>query len=269
MLELFSFPFIQRACIAGICSGLVLGALGVFVTSRQMSFIGDGVAHASLAAIAFAVLFGLTPLPVALIFSILLGLLLYYLDSLAAVSRDVAIGILFTTFLSIGVILLQYHNGYVPELVTFLFGNILSVQQIDVFIICFCSIVILFLLTLFYRSFLFLTIDSEGAMLAGVSRRTMDICLYICTSVAVVLSVKVVGIILVTGLLVLPSAITKPWCRSFRQFFICSIITSACLVFGGLIASYLLDWPTGATIVLFGAFCFLCSRIFYFFRRFL
>jgi len=260
MSEVFEYAFMQRAFLAGAGASVLLGALGVFVTSRKMSFIGDGVAHASLAAVALAILFGWAPVPVSLLFALVIGTSLFFLNSRITISQDVAIGIIFTTFLSLGIILLQYHEGYAPELVSYLFGNILSVTALDVIIILVSAVVMLGLLTKFYREFLFLTIDPEGAELVGVSKNIFDLLLYNFIAVAVVLSVKLVGIVLVTGLLILPSAIARPWSASFKDYLITSIFVSIFMVFIGLFNSYWLDWPSGATIILGGAITLIMSH---------
>ena len=124
MLDILTFPFMQRAIIAGTIIALLLGWLGVFVVTRRMSFVGDGIAHASLAAISLALLLGWAPLVTALVFAIMLGTALFVLERKTTIGSDASIGILFTFGMALGVILLQYNQGYAPELISFLFGSI-------------------------------------------------------------------------------------------------------------------------------------------------
>lgn len=261
MFELLQFPFVQRALLGGVIVSIVLGWIGVYATSRNMSFIGAGVAHASLAAIAFALLFSLQPIVVTVIFAIFLGLLLYYLDTKTDVSRDTAIGILFSAGMALGVLLLQFKEGFTPELSSFLFGNILSITTIDLWVLSIIGVLLLSVLAYFRKQLLFLTIDSQGAYLHQVPRSALDAFLYIATAVSVVLSIKLVGIVLVTALLVIPAASVKGYVRSFAQYIWSAIGASFCIVFLGMLFSLSADLPSGATIVLFGAALFILSRI--------
>ncbi len=262
MFEFLAYPFMQRAMIGGIISAVLLGWVGVYVTCRNMSFIGDGVAHASLAAIAIALLVGAAPLPFALLFGMGMAVLLYVLEHRTAIAQDAAIGILFTTSLALGVVLLQFHQGYVPELVSFLFGNILSINRLDVWVMIVAGVVIAGLLFAYRKQFLFLTVDPIGAELSGVRKVVYDVLLYVIIAFVVVLSVKLVGIILVSGLLILPSATTKPFAKNFGAYQISTIIVSLVTVVTGLWLSFVLDLPSGASIVLFAAIVFMCSQVF-------
>lgn len=217
MLEMLSLPFMQRAFVAGIVVSVLLGWIGVFVTSRRMSFIGDGIAHASLAAVAFAILIGAAPLPIALIFGVCTAIALFILEKKTNISSDTAIGILFAGGIALGVLLLQFHEGYVPELISFLFGNILAVQNMDLAIVVGMGMVIFSALFAFRQQLTFVTIDPQGAQIAGIKSHRFELALYVLTAVSVILSIKLVGIVLVSALLVLPSAITKGFSKSFTQ----------------------------------------------------
>ncbi len=204
MLELFTYPFMQRAFAAGGITALLLGALGVYIVSRRMSFLGDGLAHASLAGVALAILFGWAPLPVTLVFSILLAFVLYFFEEKAQIASDMAIGIIFTTGMAIGVILLHFYPGYQPELVSYLFGNILAVTNTDLAIIAGVGAVVLASLFFFSKRLTFVTFDPEGAYLAGLRSSLYVLLLYVFTAVAIVLSIRLLGIVLVSALLILP-----------------------------------------------------------------
>lgn len=261
MFEFLQFPFMQRALIGGVIAAVLLGWVGVYATSRNMSFIGAGVAHASLAAIAFAILVGWAPVLTAVVFSVLLGIMLYVLDTRTTVSRDTAIGILFSAGMALGVLFLQFHDGYVPELMSFLFGTILSITPGDLLVVGIVGISIMAVMFLLRHELLFITIDPDGAYLSGMNKTAVELLLYIFTSVAVVLSIKLVGIVLVSALLVLPSAIAKSWSRSFASFIRHALLMSICIVVCGLIISFYADLPSGASIVLFGTGVFLMSKL--------
>lgn len=257
MLDFLSHPFMIRAFLAGGMAALVLGWLGTFVVTKKMSFIGDGLAHASLAGIALAVLVSWAPLPTAMIMAVIIAIIIYFLEKKAGISGDMAIAIMFTTGMALGIILLHYYQGYQPELISYLFGNILSISSFDLYIIIAVGTLILLLLTILYRPLLFVVLDPIGAHLAGYKTWIYDLLLYIMAAVAIILSIKLVGIVLVSALLVTPSAISRLLATSFRNFSLLAVIFALFIIFIGLIASYYLDWPSGATIILTGSLIFL------------
>lgn len=261
MGEIFQYPFMVRAIIAGVFVAVLLGWLGTFIVTRRMSLIGDGLAHASLAGIALALLLGWAPLPVAVVFSMIMAALIYLLEKKTKISGDMAIALMFTTGMAIGIILLHFYQGYQPELVSYLFGNILTVNSYDLINILAFGGVILICLLLFYRRILFCTFDPIGAYLSGIKVWIYDLVLYLSVAVAIILSIKLIGIILVSALLVTPSAIAKLFSHSFRQFTYLAIITSVVIVFFGLLLSYFLDLPSGAVIVLLGTLLFVLSGL--------
>lgn len=267
MFDFLQYPFMLRAFIAGGAVSLVLGWLGTFVVTRKMSFIGDGLAHASLAGIALALLLGWAPLPTAIVLAALIAALIYFLEKKTAVSSDMAIAIMFTTGMAAGIILLHYYQGYQPELISYLFGNILTITPADLKFIIGVSLLILGALLIFYRRLLFATLDPIGARLTGNHPWIYDLLLYVMAAVAIILSIKLVGIILVSALLVTPSAIARLFARSFRHFTILAVILAVLIVYIGLIASYYLDWPSGATIILIGTLFFLSVNIFLQFKK--
>jgi len=261
MLEALQYPFMMRALVSGIFVAVLLGWLGTFVVTRKMSLIGDGIAHASLAGIALALLLGWAPIPVATILSMFIAAFIYFLEKKTKISSDMAIALMFTTGMAVGIILLHFYQGYQPELVSYLFGNILTINTYDLWNIVVIGTIILFLLFIFYRKILFSTFDPVGAYLSGIKPWIYDLILYVSTAVAIVLSIKLIGIILVSALLVTPSAIAKLFSKSFKHFTVLAIVISIIIIFIGLMLSYSLDLPSGAVIVLTGTSLFLVGYL--------
>ena len=261
MFEFLQYPFMIRALVSGIFIAVLLGWLGVFIVTRKMSFIGDGIAHASLAGIAVAILLGWTPIPVAVVFSIIIATSIYMIERKTKISSDMAIAIMFTTSMAIGIILLHFYQGYQPELISYLFGNILFVNNYDLWNIIIFGILIILILFIFHRRILFVTFDPVGAYLSGLNPWFYDLLLYIITAITVVLSIKLLGMILVSALLVTPSAIAKLFAKSFKKFTILTIFFAVLIVLVGLIISYYLNLPSGAVIVLTGTILFLVLSV--------
>ncbi len=261
MLELLQYPFMQRALISGIMISIILGWLGTFIVSRKMSFIGDGIAHASLGGIALAIILGIAPLPTALIFGAVLAVILFFIERKTNLNQDATIGLLFTTSMAIGIVLMNFHAGYQPELMSYLFGNILAINTVDVWTICTVGIGVLILLSVFNRQMTFITFDKDGAYLSGISPARYDLAFYIITSLAVIASVKLVGIILVSALIITPSAAAKLIARSFSSFQKIAIIIALTMTIVGLVLSYHLDLPSGALIILTGSAIFILTSL--------
>ena len=249
----------QRALVAGVLLGVLLACLGIFVTLRRMAFFGEGIAHASLAGIAIAILTGFSPLPVAIVWAIILALLIFTLEQKTKLPIDTVIGIFFTSAMALGVVLMNFTSGYQPELLSFLFGSILSVSISDLWTIAISTIIILTWLISSRRQLTFLSLSEEQAIVSGVPVRLQTAILYVALSIATVLGVKILGIILVSALLIIPPAISRLHAKSFRSHMILAVLVSEITIIFGLALSFFYDLPSGAVIVLVGAFLFLLS----------
>ncbi len=257
MLEILQYPFMQRAIIAGVALALLLAWLGVFVIMRRMSFFSDGIAHASLSGVAVGVLAGVHPLTTALVFSVIFSLVIYYLEKKTTLSSDAIIGILFTSGMALGVTLISFKQGYQPDLVSFLFGNILAIRPVDLALILALSAVILAFLAFNHKGITLMALDMDTAYMAGVRVEALHVTFYIMLAVAVVLGLKILGIVLVSALLIIPASTAKLVSKSFKGLIIQSILFSEIVVILGIALSYALDSPTGPMIVLVGTGVFL------------
>lgn len=256
ILDMLSLPFMQRAFITGMILGFMLAALGVLATLRKMAFFGEGVAHASLAGIAIAVLTGLAPIPVAIIWAIIVAILIFFLEEETKLSSDTSIGILFTTSMAAGVVLMNFSEGFQPELLSFLFGNILTITQIDVWLIAIAAVVIITWFFTFLRPLTLMSLSEETAQVKGIHVKTQKLLFYLALAIATVLGVKILGIILVSALIILPPSIARLYTNSFKSYVFNSIISAEMMIIIGLTGSYLLDVPSGASIVIAGATLF-------------
>jgi len=256
MFELFQYPFMQRAVLAGILLAGLLSYLGVFVVLRKMAFFSDGIAHASLAGVAGRVLLSANPLVTALIAALIFAVGMFYLERKAGLASDTVIGLIFTSGMALGVLLISFKSGYQPELIGFLFGNILTIRQSDLILIVVLSFSIGVFLFAFRRQITLLALDREMAYLAGVNADFLQLAMYVVLALSVVLGIKILGIILVSALLLIPVSISKLISRSFRNLVIWSFILAEVIVLAGLLISYFFDLPAGATIVLTGTALF-------------
>lgn len=251
MIDLFfEFSFFQRALLAGVFVALIGAVVGIFVTLRKESFISEAVAHASLAGVALAFLISAQPLWLAMAVGVLMAVGITYVREKTTISMDVIIGIFFSILFAAGIVILSMIPGYTPELTTYLFGSILSVSWFEVIIQGLLLVLIVFLWWRFYRELLFVTFDPEAAKLRGIPVRWLEYAIRIVVALMVVVSIKAVGIVLVTALLVIPASAAKLKVKSFNQMIPVASIFSIIGVFLGLIGSYFLDVPSGAMVVL-------------------
>lgn len=251
----------QRALIAGAILGVLLASLGVIATLRKMAFFGEGIAHASLAGISIAIIAGSSPLLIALLWAIGIALLIFYFERSTKLPSDTVIGILFTASMALGVIIMSFTQGYQPELLTFLFGSILTVTTGDVIVISIVGTIIMIWFLAFIKQITFMSLSEESAQVSGIKTKIHTLLFYVALAIATVLGVKILGIILVSALIVLPPATSRMLSHSFSSYFAISIIVSEIVMISGLIFSYIFDLPSGATIVLTGTMLFLIAAL--------
>jgi len=249
MFEILQLEFMQRAFIAGIILAPLLSVLGSFATLRKMSFFADGIAHASLLGVALAILVGITPFNGALVVGVLFGALVFLLERYTKLASDAVIGILFTTGLALGIIIISLQPGYQPDLISFLFGNILAITWGNVWVILLLSVIILSVVFFLFRQITLLSLSEELAWTSGISTGYLNLFFYILISISVVLGVKLLGIILVSALLITPPVTAKLITHSFRSYIFFSVVFSLLAFIGGLFSSYYFDFPSGASIV--------------------
>jgi len=259
--EVFLLPFMQRALVAGLVAGILLGTMGVYVSMRNMSFLGDGIAHASLAGVALALLLGWMPTVVALVLALVLAVAIYGIERHSRISGDAAIGIIFTTGMALGVIFLHFTPGFQPDLISFLFGNILAISEQDLYITLGIGSLIMITTFAVSEKLTFVILDEEGAYLSGLNPSWYLLLLYIMTSLSIVLSIKLVGIVMVSALLITPSAMSQLLSRRFATFKWQSVFWACITIILGLVASVIFDLPSGATIIVVGSTLFLLTLL--------
>ncbi len=258
-LDLLSYPFVQRALIAGVLVAILYAMLGVFVVARRMAFFTDGIAHASLAGIAIAILVGVAPLPAAIMWAVAVAIGMFLLERHAKLSSDTAIGILFTASMALGVVFLSLKPGYQPELVSFLFGNILTLTTNGLIALASFTILTIMWMSLAKRALLYSSLDEDSARISGIKTWAHILILYIALAVAIVLGVKMLGVVLVSALLIIPPATGSQLSKSFSGFCVSTFFASLMSISLGLFISFFFNIPSGATIILTATMLFCVS----------
>lgn len=249
---LLQYEFLQRALITGLFLGVLYAFLGTYTVIKKMAFFADGIAHASLLGIAIGIAVQKESFFFAMGIALLFGLLVYILEKKTTVANDVVISLLFTAGLSGGIIILSLIPGYKPDILSYLFGNILTITQTDYYLIIASSLAFLTYILL-HRAMLFLSFfDPVEARLRGIPVARYELSFYILLSLAVILGVKMLGVVLVSALLVIPSFVGFAISPNFRSLFAINTLIAVIMIVTGICLSFLLNLPAGATIVLTG-----------------
>jgi zinc transport system permease protein len=249
MIELFNIPFVQNAIIGGITLAVLLSVLSLFITIKNWSFINVGISHAAFGGLAIGFYFGLNPTLIGGIFAIIVGLLIGYISKQGKLHEDVSIGILFSFSMAIGVIIISMAPNYNTDLFTFLFGNILTITKEDIYILFSFTVFTLIFLYIFFQKIMFCCWDEDVAYTSGINTSFYYYSLITIVAVATVLSVKLVGVILASAMMILPSAFASQFFWHYKKIIVSSIIFSILMVLAGIYISYERDMPAGATIV--------------------
>lgn len=256
ILNFLQYSFIQKAFFAGSFVAIVCSVLGLFLVLRKMSLIGDGLSHVSFGAIALGLFFGIFPFYIAVPIVMIASILILKISEKTKIYGDSAIGIVSAVGIAGGVILASVSNGFNVDLFSYLFGSILAISNTEVILSIILSLVVLIVIYFFYWDLFSATFDEEYAKTTGIKTNSINILLTLLTAITVVLSVKMVGIMLVSALLILPAVTALQFAKSFKMTMIIGIIVSLISVLLGITLSFFLDLPTGATIVIINALFF-------------
>lgn len=250
-VSFLQYGFIQKAFVAGAFVSVTCALLGTFLVLRKMSLIGDGLSHVSFGAVALGLFLGMTPIFVAVPIVVIASYFILLLSKKAKLYGDAAIGVVSALGIAIGVILASLSSGFNVDLFSFLFGNILAISSAEVVFSVALSFVVLGTLAFFYWDIFSATFDEEYAKTTGVRTDFIDVILAVLTALTVVLSIKVVGVMLVSALLILPAVSALQIARSFVGTLVLSGVFAFFSVLFGIFISFFLNLPAGATIVLF------------------
>lgn len=260
-MEILSYVFMQRALIAGAFIGVLCAVMGVYIVLRGLSFIGAGIAHASFGGVAIGFVTGINPVWTAVAFCLGIAWAIGLVSRRGKVKEDTAVGIFFASTMALGILLIGLMEGYNQDLFGYLFGSILAVTRTDVVITFVVGLGILAVVVLLYKELMFVTFDSEMAEVTGVPAEGLYFLLLSLVALTVVLSIKVVGIVLVSALLITPAAAAYQWSEDFGRMMALAIVISLISTVGGLFLSYWLNTSSGATIVLLSTLIFFVSAM--------
>jgi len=259
VMDFFHSEVMRAALFPALLTAFVASSMSVMVVAHRLSFLSVGVSHATLAGLGLAVLTSMPLLPTATVVAVLVALLLTPLPGTSGLSEDATTGMLFAGAMALGVVLVSTANKYEVDLFGLLFGNILTVSGSDTRWLLAVAAMVIVTLMLAARSWWSIAFDAITAAAGGLPVTGLRLLLHAMVGLTVIMCVKLAGIVLTTGLLVLPAACAWFWGRSLGMLWLLSSGFAMSSTLIGLMLSYFWDWPSGATVVLTLCAMFLTS----------
>ena len=259
VLQMFFYPFMQRALVAAVLVSLCAALLGGSLVLKRYSMIGDGLSHVSFGALAIAVALGITPLWFSIPVVILAAFLLLRVADNPRWNSDAAIAVMSASSLAAGILVISPTTGMTTDVDNYMFGSILAMRQEDVVLSVLLSMAVLVLFVLFYHKLFAVTFDESLSRATGLKVDRYNTLLSILTALTIVLGMRMMGAMLISSLVIFPALTAMRLFKSFRGVVVCAAVTSVLCFCAGLTASFALSTPVGASVVAANLALFLSS----------
>jgi zinc transport system permease protein len=249
-LDFLSFGFIQRALFSGLIVAITCSVIGIFLVLKRQSLFGDAISHMSFGGIAIGSFLNIYPIWIAMGFSIAAALAIAKIRQSTKLPSDSMVAIMLSLGLGIGVTLVSLSNGFSMDLFSFLFGSILLVNYEDILHIVFVGIIVVSIIMVYYKKFVYIAFDEDQAKISGIHVEKLNYLFTVLVAITIIVSMKLVGILLISSLIVIPNITALLFNKGFKKTLLFSIILSTSSVFGGIILSYYYNIAPSGMIVL-------------------
>lgn len=257
MKDIIQYSFLLKAIIAAVLASISCGIIGTYITSRRIVFLAGGLSHIAFGGVGLAFYLNINPVIGGLFFSILAAFGISYVNKSVIIKEDSFIGILWAAGMAIGIIFISLTPGYTPNLMTYLFGNILTVSWTNIYLMLGLSIFLIIFFKLFYYEIITVSYQEDFAKTQNINVSLFNYLLLLIIAVTIVLYIRIVGIILIIALLTIPQTTSSLFTKSYGQIIIYSILLGLISSLLGLYMSYNYDLPSGATIICVSIFFFI------------
>ncbi len=261
MLEIFQYNFMIRALQAGVIVGLICPLIGIFLVLRRYSLMADTLAHVSLAGVAIGLITKINPVLTALITSIFASIVIERLRYSNKVYGESALAIFLSGSLAVAIVLISLARGFNVDLFSYLFGSITTVRVGDIGIIFVLGLAVIGLILAFYKELVYISFDEETARVSGIPTKLINTLLIVLTATTIAISMRIVGILLISALIVIPIVTALQFRKGFKQTIIIAELVSLLSVITGIFASFYLDLAAGGTIVLIALCVFIATLL--------
>ncbi|MCD4768593.1 MAG: metal ABC transporter permease [Bacteroidales bacterium] len=260
-IGIFEYGYLLKSVLAAILGSITAGIAGTYIVSRRLVFLSGGITHASFGGIGLGYFLGLNPVFGAAVFGMASAVGVEYLSGRQEVKEDSAIGFLWAFGMALGIIFIYLTPGYTPDLMSYLFGSILTISNSDLIALAVLSVVLIIFFIFYYRTILYISFDEAFARTFSRSVTLFKYFLIVLVSLVIVLNIRIAGVVLVLSLLTIPPNIAILFTGSYYKMIIASVIIGLVGTLVGLAASWFLDIPTGATVIFTLVLLWVLSRI--------
>ena len=267
MAGILSYDFVLHALEAAFLASITCGFIGAYIVARRMVFISGGITHASFGGIGLGYFLGINPIFGAAVFSILSAFGIRLVSKQTDIREDSAIGILWSFGMAVGIIFIYLTPGYAPNLMSYLFGSILTVTSTDLALMGLLAAITVSVFLLFYRTILFISFDEEYARSHNAPVETFNYLMLTLVALVIVINIRVAGIILVISYLTIPQSTANLFVNDLKKIIILSMIISFTGSITGLFLSYFWNIPSGATIIFVFVLIFMIARAIVYLRN--
>ena len=261
-ISILNYDFVIRSLLAAFFGSVTAGIAGTYIVSRRLVFLSGGVTHASFGGIGMGYFMGINPIVGAALFGMASAMGIEYLSHKQNVKEDSAIGFLWAFGMAVGVIFIYITPGYAPNLMSYLFGSLLTIGKFDLVALMVLSVIIVLFFTLFYRTILYISYDEAFARTFSSHVTLFKYLLIILVSLVIVLNIRIAGVVLVLSMLTIPPNFVMLFTKNFKKVMVWSVVAGFAGMTGGIAASWYLDIPTGATIIFVMVIGWVVARIF-------
>lgn len=249
IVDILSYEFLTRALVASILSGITCGIVGCYIVARRMVFLSGGITHASFGGLGMALYAGVDPLLGSLSFAALSSVGIEFAARRGRMREDSAVGIIWALGMAIGVVFMSLRPGYATDLTSYMFGNILLVNDTDIEYLTWLTLFVVVGALMMLRKLMFVTFDEDYAKSQGLNTALIAYIMAVVIAVTIVLSIKVMGIILLLSLMTIPAVIANSLTKDYRWMTLWSAIVAVVGNVAGFVVSYIWDIPTGSCII--------------------
>ena len=261
-MDLLQYIFFQLALIGSLLASIACGLVGTYIVTRRLVFISGGLTHASFGGIGLGLYLGVSPLLSASVFAVLSAFGVEWLSKRKDMREDSAIAVFWTLGMALGIIFTFLSPGFAPDLSAYLFGNILTITLGDITLLGVLAGVLLAFFGLYLHPILYVAFDREFARSQGIPVRIFEYVLMMFIALTIVACLRMVGIVLVISLLTIPQMTANLFTSRFRQIMIVSVILGYASCLGGLLLSFYLNVPSGASIIFISILIYVLCKLF-------
>ena len=261
MTDLFQYTFFQNALWGSLFASIACGIIGTYIVSRRLVFISGGITHASFGGIGLGLYAGISPILSAAVFSVFSAFGVEWLSKRKDMREDSAIAVLWTLGMALGIIFSFLSPGFAPDLSAYLFGNILTITQTDIFLLMGLSATLILFFTLFMNPIIYIAFDREFARSQKLPVALFEYVLMMFIALTIVFCLRMVGIVLAISLLTIPQMTANLFTHKFRYIIWLSVLIGYLGCLGGLWLSYYMNVPSGASIIFFSIIIYALCKI--------